>query len=163
MYYSMKVKSESLNGSSCQTLGDPIDCTPPGSSVHGTLQARILQWVAILFSKGSSQPRVQTQVSCTAGGFLPIWVTREALVCYSMEMRRFTYLLSKYLRHNHCAGHRVTIRCDRTALKPSVEGTRVFVTSSEFYFKTLQHKQCNINVCLLALISCLRAISCLNR
>ena len=45
------------------TLCDPTDCGPPGSSVHGTLQARILEWVAMLSSRGSSQPRDQTQVS----------------------------------------------------------------------------------------------------
>ena len=55
---------------SCPTLCDPMDCSPPGSSVHGILQARILKWVAIPFSKGSSQPRDQISWgSCTAGGF----------------------------------------------------------------------------------------------
>jgi len=44
--------------------------SPPGSSVHGILRARILEWVAITFSRGSSQPRDQTQVSCIAGRFL---------------------------------------------------------------------------------------------
>ena len=48
---------------SCPTLYDPMDCSPPGSSVHGTLQARKLEWVAIPFSRGSSQPRGQTWVS----------------------------------------------------------------------------------------------------
>ena len=51
---------------------------PPGFSVHGILQARILEWVAIPFSRGSYQPRDQTQVSCTAGRFFTIWATREA-------------------------------------------------------------------------------------
>ena len=41
----------------CQTLGDPMDCSPPGSSVHGISQARILEWVAMPSSRGSSQPR----------------------------------------------------------------------------------------------------------
>ena len=41
---------------SCLTLGDPMDCSPPGSSVHGILQARILEWVAMPSSRGSSQP-----------------------------------------------------------------------------------------------------------
>ena len=41
----------------CPTLCDPMDCSPPGSSVHGILQARILEWVTMPFSKGSSQPR----------------------------------------------------------------------------------------------------------
>ena len=62
----------------CPTLCHPMDCSPPGSSVHGILQARILEWVAILFSRGSSQPRDQTQVSHIAGGFFTIWATRKA-------------------------------------------------------------------------------------
>ena len=51
----------------------PLDYT-----VHGILQARILEWVAFPFSRGSSQPRDWTQVSCTAGEFFPSWATREA-------------------------------------------------------------------------------------
>ena len=61
----------------CPTLCDPVDCSPPGSSVHGILQTRILEWAAILFSRGSSRPKDQTWVSCIAGRFLTIWVTRE--------------------------------------------------------------------------------------
>ena len=53
----------------CLTLCSPMDCSLPGSSVHGILQARILEWVAISSSKGSSQPRDQAQVSHVAGGF----------------------------------------------------------------------------------------------
>ena len=53
----------------CLTLCNPMDCGPPGSSVHGILQARILEWVAISFSRRSFQPRDQTWVSCIAGGF----------------------------------------------------------------------------------------------
>ena len=48
---------------SCPTLCNPMDCSPLGSSVHGTLQARILEWVAIPSSRGSSPPRDQTRVS----------------------------------------------------------------------------------------------------
>ena len=56
-------------------------CTSPGSSVHGILQARILEWVAIPFSRGSSWLRDQTWVSLVAGRFFTIWATREALTC----------------------------------------------------------------------------------
>ena len=56
-----------------------MDCSPPGSSVHGFSQARILQWVAISFSRGSSQPRDRTWVSHTAGRHFTFWATREAL------------------------------------------------------------------------------------
>ena len=60
-------------------LCDPTDCSPPGSSVHRILQARILEWVVIPFSRASSQLRNQTRVSCMAGRFFTIWATREAL------------------------------------------------------------------------------------
>ena len=63
---------------SCLTLCDPMNCSPPGSSVHGILQVRILERVAIPFSRGSSQPRDGTQVSRIAGIFFTIWATREA-------------------------------------------------------------------------------------
>ena len=63
-----------------------MDCSPPGSSVHGISQARILEWVAISFSRGSSQPRDRTHVFCLAGRFFtiepprrPIWYHRSAL------------------------------------------------------------------------------------
>ena len=62
---------------SCLTLCDPVDYSLPGSSVHGILQARILEWVAISFSRGSSQPRNQTQVSCIVGRFFIVWATRD--------------------------------------------------------------------------------------
>ena len=51
---------------------DYMDCSPPGSSVHGILQARILEWVAIPFSRGSCRPRDQTRVSRVAGRFFTI-------------------------------------------------------------------------------------------
>ena len=61
----------------CPTLHDPIDYSPPGSSVCGILSTRILEWVAILFSR-SSQPKDRTQISCIAGRFFTIQGTREA-------------------------------------------------------------------------------------
>ena len=63
----------------CPTLCYPMDCSPPASSVHVILQAKIQEWVAIPFSRGSSWPRDQTQVSRIAGRFFTIWATREAL------------------------------------------------------------------------------------
>ena len=73
----MPSESESEVAQSCPTLCDPMDCSRPGSSVHGIFQARILKWVAIPFSRESSQPRDQTQVSHIAGRFFTSWVTRE--------------------------------------------------------------------------------------
>ena len=69
-------ESESEVTQSCLTLCDPVD--PPGSSIHGILQARILEWVAISFSRGSSQPKDWTQVSHIAGRHFNLWATREA-------------------------------------------------------------------------------------
>ena len=63
----------------CPTLCGPMDCSVPGSSVHGILQARILEWVAVPFSRGSSQPRDWIQVSCIACRFFTVWAAREAL------------------------------------------------------------------------------------
>ena len=62
----------------CPTLCHPMDCGPPGSSVHGILQERILEWVAFPFSRGSSWLRDFTWVPCIAGGVITIWATREA-------------------------------------------------------------------------------------
>ena len=64
-----------LVAQSCLTLCDPMHCSLWGSSVPGILQARILEWLAIPFSRGSSQTRDWTQVSCVAGRFFNIWVT----------------------------------------------------------------------------------------
>ena len=58
---------------SCPTLCNSMDCSLPGSSVHRIFQARVLEWGAISFSRGSSQPRDRTQVSCTAGRCFTIW------------------------------------------------------------------------------------------
>ena len=64
---------------SCLTLCDPIDCSLPGSSVHGIFQATVLEWVAISFSRGSSQPRARIWVSRIVDRRFTIWATREVL------------------------------------------------------------------------------------
>ena len=89
---------------SCQTLHDPVDCSPPGFSVHGVFHAKILEWVAISTSRGYSPPRARTQVSCTyciAGGFF----TTES----SGKPRISVYLATQwvetscfYLAHQAC-------------------------------------------------------------
>ena len=61
----------------CLTLCDPKDCSLSGSSAHGILQARILAWATIPSSRGSSQPRYQTQVSCIVGKFFTVWATEK--------------------------------------------------------------------------------------
>ena len=64
---------------SCPTLCKPMDCSLPGSSVHGIFQAIVLEWIAISFSKGSSQPRDGIQVSHIVDRRFTIWATREVL------------------------------------------------------------------------------------
>ena len=66
------ISVEVLVTHSCPTLWNPIDCSPPGSSVHGILKARILKWIAIHFSRVFSRPRDWTQVSCVASTFFTI-------------------------------------------------------------------------------------------
>ena len=68
----LSVEAKVLVDQSCQTLCDPVDYTPPGSSVHGILQARMLEWVAVPSSRGSCRPRDQSRVSRTAGRFFTI-------------------------------------------------------------------------------------------
>ena len=83
-----------LVAQSCLTLCDPMHYSPPGSSVHGILQARILEWIAMPFSKKSSQPRDWTWVSCVTGGFFTVWVIREA------QSQTCTHTKKK--THSHC-------------------------------------------------------------
>ena len=64
-----------VRAQSCPTLLNPMDCSPPSSSVHGIFQARVLEWVAISLSRGSSRPRDQTRVSCFPG------IGRQVLCC----------------------------------------------------------------------------------
>ena len=86
---------------SCPTLCDPVDCSPPGSSVHGISQARILGWIALSSSRGSSRPGDHTRVSCTAGRFF----TTEPLGKSSQGHRRglFTRLNLSYPLLSGCS------------------------------------------------------------
>ena len=72
------------------TLCNPMDCSLPGSSTRGILQARILEWVAFPFFRRSSWPKDWTQVSCTKGRFFTIWATREA---YHLTLSKYKYNL----------------------------------------------------------------------
>ena len=69
----------------------PVDCSPPSSSVHGILQARILEWVAISFSRESSRPRDWTQVSHIAGRHFNLCITREALKYKNTVSQKTSY------------------------------------------------------------------------
>ena len=75
--FSGTLKVKVLVGQSCPTLCHPMDCTPPASSVYEIFRARTLEWVAIPFSRGTSQPKDRTWVSHTAVRFFAIWAIRE--------------------------------------------------------------------------------------
>ena len=81
----------------CPTLHDAMDCSPPGSSVHGSLQVRILEWVAITFSRESSQPKDRNWVSCTAGRLFTVQATREAPHVYKELLNKNTFQCTKGL------------------------------------------------------------------
>ena len=74
-----KWKSESEVAQLCPTLCNPMEGSLSGSAIHGIFHARILEWAAISFSRGSSQPRDRTRVSCVADRRFTVWATREAL------------------------------------------------------------------------------------
>ena len=88
------VKSESEVAQSCPTLWDPMDCSLPGSSLHGILQARVLEWGAIAFSRGSSRPRDRTRVSCIPGGRFNLWATT------AIPLLGIKIIENRYLNHN---------------------------------------------------------------
>ena len=94
-------ESESEVAQSCPTLCDPVDFSLPRSSIHGIFQARVLEWVAISFSRGSSQPRDRTRVSRIVGRCFTIWATREDVTVKLMRLCKISFILSvleKYLR-----------------------------------------------------------------
>ena len=89
----MKVKSESEDAQSYPTLSDPMDCSLPGSSIHGIFQARVLEWVAIAFST-SSLTRDQTQVSALGVQSLSHWLPGKSF-SYTNSFFFFIYQFLK--------------------------------------------------------------------
>ena len=86
----LPMKKWSEVAQSCHTLCDPMDYSLPGSSVHGIFQEIVLDWIAIPFSRGSSQPRDQTHVSCIVDRRFTIWATRESMLpmlCYAKSLQ----------------------------------------------------------------------------
>ena len=77
LFFFLSKESESEVAQSCLTLRDPMNCSPPGSSTHWIFQARVLEWVAISFSRASSWPRDPTRTYHIVGRRFTVWVTRE--------------------------------------------------------------------------------------
>ena len=117
---------------SCLSLCNPLDCSPPGSSVHGFFQARILQWVAISFSKGSSWPRDQTCVSCIGRQILYHWATWEAMV---KNMSYSGINLTKNGQKLHIENYKILLREFKEILAYSWIGTLNGVKVSVLFSK----------------------------
>ena len=86
---------------SCPTLCNPMDCSPPGSSVHGIFQARILEWIAIPFSRRSSWPKGGTWVSGSACRFFTIWATRGVYMQPESPGKTTTTQILPQSKHSH--------------------------------------------------------------
>ena len=78
---------------------NPVDCSPPSFSVHGIFQARILEWIDISFSRGSSQPRDWTQISPIVDRRFTIWATREVLFTDYTTLKKFLYFCLLQFSH----------------------------------------------------------------
>ena len=76
-YFKISKMEKRKVAQSCLTLCDPMDCSLPGSSVHGIFQAIVPEWIAISFCRGLSQPRDPTWVSCIVDRCFTVWATRE--------------------------------------------------------------------------------------
>ena len=103
---------------------DPMDCTPPGSSVHGILQARILEWVAIPFSRGSSRFMDQmnpcrrgdrTLISCVVGGFFTVWAMVKPLVVRGKRILGNSHWLGRRIKSVYCS-------CSCSPMKSQMRG-----------------------------------------
>ena len=106
-------KKESEVTQSCSILWDPVDCSLSGSSIRGIFQAGVLEWVAISFSRGSSWPRGETQVSRIAGRCFTLWATREALWVLEWVAYPFSNGSSQSRDWTHC--------CNRPGFNPWIE------------------------------------------
>ena len=97
------------------TLSYPVDCSPPGSSVHGISHARILEWVAISFSKRSFQPKVGICVSCISRQMFYYWATREA--CRQKALRDNTELRAGQCILIHFPVNKINFKIEKLRLK----------------------------------------------
>ena len=99
MEMTILAESETEVTQSCPTLCDPMDCSLPGSSVRGIFHTIVLEWIAISFSSGSSQPRDGTQVSHIVDRRFTIWATREVIILAE------AHSISGKIRNTHTHTH----------------------------------------------------------
>jgi len=138
IWQKQKRKKKLLVAQLCPILCNPTDHSPPGSSVHETeiLQATILEWVAIPFSRGSSQQRDQTQVSHILGCFFTIWATREGPVKVSYMFLFQWPLTTSPQDDRHCSSSRFLDKEPRHTQPQTARGrawvwTRIFLIPGE--------------------------------
>ena len=120
------IVSGGLDAKLSPTLCDPMDYSPPGSSVHGISQERTLERVAISFSKKSSQPRGQNKVSCIAGGFFTDWPTKESLIIRELQIKttvRYYVTLVRMAIIKKSTNHKCWRGCWRKGNRSSVGGS----------------------------------------
>ena len=130
-------QSESEVTKSCPTLCDPIDCSLPGSSVYRISQAVVLEWIAISFSRGSSQPRAQTQVSLIVDRRFTIWATRKV----QRGAQNQSFRTEKRIQH---------LTVNANFFFPFLKSVLHFLKGPNHY--------CHIHICLL-LIKKIQAVS----
>ena len=122
------------------TLCNTMNCTPPGSFVHGILQARTLEWVAIPFSRGYFWPRDQTQVSCIAGEFFTIWATQKA------------HCIHWYIHLVYPSIHQQTLRLHKMIFLLSVN---VILTDFHMFAPSMYSRNKSyLSYCIIFLIYC---------
>ena len=123
--------SESEVAQSCPTLCNPMDCSLTGSSLHGILQARVLEWVAVSFSRGSSRRRDQTRVSCIPGRRFKIWATREAHSLWNLNTF-FFQTPSQQRKKTSSAKSEPCSSAEKTSSEPvGIDVTGRYVTSGK--------------------------------
>ena len=124
---------------SCPTVCNPMDCSPPGSFVHWILQTRILQWVAMPFSRGSSLLRDGTQISWIGRLILYHWATREAPKTTWIS-HNYIYI---YLSSPSCASsHPPSISLSRSSQSLARSFMSIFLNNFKFYFLAVLGPHC---------------------
>ena len=133
-------ESESEVTQSCPTLCNPMDCSLPGSSIHGIFQARALEWGAISFSRRSSQPRDWTRVSCIVGRRFTVWATREVYLGLHGPCSRLQWLC-------HCGGEAVTLSTNSGVWFCPVALTLSFPVISKLLIKSCLGSSVTLTYC----------------
>ena len=122
-----------LDTQSCPTLYDPTDCKLQGSSVHWIFQAKVLEWVAISFSRGSSRARDRTQVARIAGRCFTIWA-----ILYTLKLH--TAFCQLYLNKTRM-GEKITTATTRHSLSPHYRGFHFFLAVSILILTKVREKK----------------------